>query len=258
MSLWSALELSSGVVVACLPATRRVMAAYLPMVTTAISQYTSRLGTRRGPQGDAYYPGGSSSVQNNHSLEPIVGDGGGKTKPARACDCSGAGTPIGKWAFDKELPKIPAGEGKEEEEKEKIIYNMKTLRVSTYQHHDAAQRSPSLTQSGVHGLQSRSPTLPRAHTMEPRRCFSPPITAGLGAIPTSRWCNTAPTRLPSARRWPTQDNSLAAALDASSDRSFLIPPRDEQVYRNGDHELLRPARGAHISTELDIRNFRTI
>lgn len=77
MSIWSALELSSGVVVACLPATRRVVVAYLPMVSTAVSQYASRLSSRRAPGEGAYRLEKSNTRGSQANLAARTGDDSG-------------------------------------------------------------------------------------------------------------------------------------------------------------------------------------
>lgn len=43
VALWSALELTTGVTVACLPATRQVVVKYVPILPEIISKYTTRL-----------------------------------------------------------------------------------------------------------------------------------------------------------------------------------------------------------------------
>ncbi|KAI3395630.1 hypothetical protein diail_1068 [Diaporthe ilicicola] len=43
IAVWSALELTTGVTVACLPATRQVVVKYVPILPEVISKYTSRL-----------------------------------------------------------------------------------------------------------------------------------------------------------------------------------------------------------------------
>lgn len=63
MALWSALELTTGVTVACLPATRQVVVKYVPVLPEIISKYTSRLST-----GLSYMTGSKSGVSGKSEL----------------------------------------------------------------------------------------------------------------------------------------------------------------------------------------------
>lgn len=57
IALWSALELTTGVIVACLPALRQTLVRYGPNLRTIVSQYASRAS---GPEW-------SNSKSNNHN-----------------------------------------------------------------------------------------------------------------------------------------------------------------------------------------------
>lgn len=63
MALWSALELTTGVTVACLPATRQVVVKYVPVLPEIISRYTSRLTSTL-----SYVSGGSKSAGGKSEL----------------------------------------------------------------------------------------------------------------------------------------------------------------------------------------------
>lgn len=259
MSLSSTLELSCGIVVACLPATRRFLSVYLPKASAVISKYTSRLGTRRGSGKDTYCPGGSNSKSggSTNSLGTVASRGGGKTKPARKGDCPLPGTPRSGWAFDKKLPRIPTGEEQETEEEDDCMF-MTTMKSQGHtstndddddDDHHVGPRIADLTQSDIYELR------PRPLRLTQRSC-SPPITAGSREVPTSRWCTTGTTSLPPPRRLPAQHTSLAAALVISNNLSSPPTPRDERVCNEG-RGLLSPLRGAHACTELDARNSET-
>lgn len=63
VALWSALELTTGVTVACLPATRQVVVKYVPILPDIISRYTSRLTSTL-----SYVSGGTKSAGKTSEL----------------------------------------------------------------------------------------------------------------------------------------------------------------------------------------------
>lgn len=63
VALWSALELTTGVTVACLPATRQVVVKYVPILPEILSRYTSRITSTL-----SYVSGGTKSVGKTSEL----------------------------------------------------------------------------------------------------------------------------------------------------------------------------------------------
>ncbi|KAL2279610.1 hypothetical protein FJTKL_13299 [Diaporthe vaccinii] len=75
VALWSALELTTGVTVACLPATRQVVVKYVPILPDIISRYTSRLTSTL-----SYVSGGTKSAGKTSEL--------GKSTTGKSADIS--------------------------------------------------------------------------------------------------------------------------------------------------------------------------
>lgn len=87
VALWSALELTTGVTVACLPATRQVVVKYVPILPEIISRYTSRITSTL-----SYVSGGTRS------------EGGKGSEIGRSTKST---TDISK---DRTLQRIPTGD----------------------------------------------------------------------------------------------------------------------------------------------------
>lgn len=88
MALWSALELTTGVTVACLPATRQVVVKYVPILPEMISRFSSRLSS-----GLSYVAtGGSKSA-------------GGKSEFGKSAITTGKSADI--MSRDRTLQRIP-------------------------------------------------------------------------------------------------------------------------------------------------------
>ncbi|KAG8161106.1 hypothetical protein KVR01_009370 [Diaporthe batatas] len=88
VALWSALELTTGVTVACLPATRQVVVKYVPVLPEMISRFSSRLGS-----GLSYIATGGSKASNGQS-----GLGKSATTTAKSADI---------MSRDRTLQRIP-------------------------------------------------------------------------------------------------------------------------------------------------------
>lgn len=88
VALWSALELTTGVTVACLPATRQVVVKYVPILPEMISRFSSRLGS-----GLSYIATGGSKSS------------GGKSELGKSAITTGKSTDI--MSRDRTLQRIP-------------------------------------------------------------------------------------------------------------------------------------------------------